>query len=72
MGVEGEDGKVLSGLAFLKSVKEKNPVKIGKKVVVIGGGNTAIDAARTARRMGSDVTICIAEPLPKCPHTRKK
>ncbi|MFA5322124.1 MAG: NAD(P)-binding protein [Smithella sp.] len=57
MGVEGEEGNVLSGLAFLKSVKEKNPVKLGRKVVVIGGGNTAIDAARTARRLGSEVTI---------------
>lgn len=57
LGVDSEEGKVLSGLAFLKSVREKNPIKIGKKVVVIGGGNTAIDAARTARRMGTDVTI---------------
>jgi formate dehydrogenase major subunit len=57
LGVDSEEGKVLSGLAFLKSVREKNPTKIGKKVVVIGGGNTAFDAARTARRMGSEVTI---------------
>ncbi|MDD5525722.1 MAG: FAD-dependent oxidoreductase, partial [Smithella sp.] len=57
LGVDSEEGKVLSGLAFLKAVREKNPTKIGKKVVVIGGGNTAIDAARTARRMGSEVTI---------------
>ncbi|PKN53569.1 MAG: hypothetical protein CVU55_00135 [Deltaproteobacteria bacterium HGW-Deltaproteobacteria-13] len=67
MGVEGEDGKVLSGLAFLKSVKEKNPIKIGKKVVVIGGGNTAIDAARTARRMGSDVTILYRRTVAEMP-----
>jgi glutamate synthase (NADPH/NADH) small chain len=33
------------------------PVKMGKKVVVIGGGNVAIDAARTAKRLGADVTI---------------
>ncbi|NJE85148.1 NADPH-dependent glutamate synthase [Thermococcus sp. CX2] len=33
------------------------PVKIGKKVVVIGAGNTAMDAARTARRLGAEVTI---------------
>lgn len=57
LGVDGEEGNVLSGLAFLKSVRERNPIKIGKKVVVVGGGNTAIDAARTVRRMGSDVTI---------------
>jgi len=57
LGVEGEEGRVLSGLVFLKSVRENNPAKIGKKVVIVGGGNTAIDAARTARRMGSDVTV---------------
>ncbi len=67
MGVEGEDGKVLSGLTFLKSVKEKNPVKIGKRVMVIGGGNTAIDAARTARRMGSDVTILYRRTVNEMP-----
>ena len=33
------------------------PVVAGKKVIVIGGGNTAMDAARTARRLGGDVTI---------------
>ncbi|ABR30993.1 dihydropyrimidine dehydrogenase [Thermosipho melanesiensis] len=33
------------------------PVKIGKKVVVIGGGNTAMDAARSAFRLGAEVTI---------------
>ena len=31
--------------------------KLGKKVMVVGGGNTAIDCARTAKRMGSEVTI---------------
>jgi NADPH-dependent glutamate synthase beta subunit-like oxidoreductase/nitroreductase len=67
MGVDGEDGKALSGLAFLKSVKEKNPIKIGKKVVVIGGGNTAIDAARTARRMGSEVTILYRRTIAEMP-----
>ncbi len=33
------------------------PVKVGKRVVVIGAGNTAMDAARTALRLGADVTI---------------
>lgn len=58
LGISGEAGpNVLTGLGFLKSVKEKRPVKIGKKVVVIGGGNTAVDAARSARRLGAEVTI---------------
>jgi NADPH-dependent glutamate synthase beta subunit-like oxidoreductase/nitroreductase len=67
LGVDGEKGNVLSGLAFLKSVREKNPMKIGKKVVVVGGGNTAIDAARTARRMGSDVTILYRRTVSEMP-----
>lgn len=58
LGIKGEvEGNVYSGLDFLRSVKEKKPLELGKRVLVVGGGNTAIDAARTARRMGSDVTI---------------
>ncbi|HPI93796.1 MAG TPA: FAD-dependent oxidoreductase [Deltaproteobacteria bacterium] len=58
LGVKGEDGdSVRTGLAFLRSVKENKPLALGKKVIVVGGGNTAIDAARTARRMGSEVTV---------------
>ncbi len=58
LGIDGEDGKnVHTGLAFLRSVKENKPLELGKKVLIVGGGNTAIDAARMARRMGSDVTI---------------
>lgn len=33
------------------------PINIGKKVVVVGGGNTAMDSARTARRLGAEVTL---------------
>ncbi len=36
---------------------KSHPVPLGRKVVVIGGGNAAIDSARTALRLGSDVTI---------------
>jgi glutamate synthase (NADPH/NADH) small chain len=35
----------------------ETPIKVGKKVIVIGAGNTAMDAARTARRLGAEVTI---------------
>ena len=38
-------------------VKEEEVPKIGKKVVVIGGGNSAMDGARTAKRTGADVTV---------------
>ncbi len=49
--------KVISGLNFLYKVNTGQKVSVGQKVIVVGGGNTAIDAARTARRMGAEVTI---------------
>ena len=48
---------VMPALPFLESAARDEKVAIGDKVVVIGGGNAAIDSARTARRMGADVTI---------------
>ena len=59
MRVEGEDAKgVLPGTDFLRSVVMGDPMELGAKVAVIGGGNTAIDAARTSLRLGADeVTI---------------
>jgi len=58
MGVPGEDAPgVMTGAEFLHKVNEGEKVDIGNKVVVIGGGNSAIDAARVAVRMGADVTL---------------
>jgi len=48
---------VMPALLFLEAVAKKEPVPLGRKVVVIGGGNAAIDSARTALRMGAEVTI---------------
>ena len=48
---------VLPALTFLESVSKNEPVNLGRKVVVIGGGNAAIDSARTALRLGSSVTV---------------
>ena len=60
MGVEGEDlDGVLGGIDFLRSVAMKNPVDIGKKVAVIGGGNTAMDACRSAVRLGAEEVYVI-------------
>jgi NADPH-dependent glutamate synthase beta subunit-like oxidoreductase len=53
----GSSGKVISGLNFLRSVYKGEKVSLGKKVVVIGGGNTAVDAARVALRLGSFPTV---------------
>ena len=58
LGVPGEELKgVLGGIDFLKEVNLGNEVKLGKKVAVIGGGNVAMDVARTAVRLGADVTV---------------
>ncbi|MEA1987266.1 MAG: FAD-dependent oxidoreductase [Candidatus Marinimicrobia bacterium] len=54
----GEDlNGVYGGIDFLHKVNYKEKIKVGKKVAVIGGGNTAIDCARTARRMGAEVSL---------------
>ena len=60
LGVPGEDRLgVLGGTDFLRKVKLDEPVEMaGKRVVVVGGGNVAMDAARTARRLGAaSVTV---------------
>ena len=48
---------VFPALPLLESISKGEPVELGRKVVVIGGGNAAIDSARTARRMGCEVTV---------------
>lgn len=58
LGIPGEDSKgVLPGVTFLRELNLGNNVTIGKKVAVIGGGNVAIDSARSALRLGSKVSI---------------
>lgn len=59
LGIPGEDTPgVKDAVEFLRKVSLGEDVEIGSKVVVIGGGNAAIDAARTAKRLGKDVKIC--------------
>ncbi|MFQ5769149.1 MAG: NAD(P)-binding protein [bacterium] len=60
LGVPGEDKYrgIIDGISFLREVNSGRPTKLGKKVAVIGGGNSAIDAARTTLRLGCEqVTI---------------
>lgn len=55
MRCSGEEMEgVLGGIEFLEDVAQNRTVKIGKKVAVVGGGNTAMDACRTAVRMGAE------------------
>lgn len=56
--VKGEDApNVFTGTDFLHRVNAGETVDVGDGVVVIGGGDTAIDAARVARRLGANSTI---------------
>jgi NADH-quinone oxidoreductase subunit F len=59
IGVKGEDSpKVMDCVSFLRDVSLGRGVKLGSRVAVIGGGNAAIDSARTALRLGAkEVTI---------------
>ena len=58
LGIPGEDGDgVWSGTDFLAECNRGNKTELGDRVVVVGGGNTAMDAARTARRAGARVTV---------------
>lgn len=60
MRVENEDvDGILSGVEFLKQVEMKTNPEIKGKVVVVGGGNTAIDAARTSLRLGVDEVVLL-------------
>ncbi len=55
LGVEGEDlTGVIHGVDYLRRVNLGEEVNLGSNVVVVGGGNVAIDCARTALRTGSD------------------
>jgi NADPH-dependent glutamate synthase beta subunit-like oxidoreductase len=55
LGVPGEAAPgVYSALDYLEKINTGKTVPLGKRVIVIGGGSVAIDAARTARRTGSD------------------
>jgi 2-oxoacid:acceptor oxidoreductase delta subunit (pyruvate/2-ketoisovalerate family) len=51
------EGSVINGLDLLRAVKRGEAVALGQRVVVIGGGNTAVDAARVSLRLGASATM---------------
>ncbi|RJO61142.1 MAG: FAD-dependent oxidoreductase [Dehalococcoidia bacterium] len=54
LGIPGEDSPhYLDSIAFLKAVNAGKKMKLGRRVAVVGGGNTAVDVARTALRLGA-------------------
>ncbi|MBN1958711.1 MAG: FAD-dependent oxidoreductase [Desulfuromonadales bacterium] len=63
MGVEGEDegykGFLAGGIEFLREAYMGKPTGMGKKVCVVGGGNTAIDCVRVALREGAEESILL-------------
>ncbi|KLE15548.1 FAD-dependent oxidoreductase [Clostridium sp. C8] len=69
IGIEGEESEgVITGVDFLRSVNLGKDVNLKGNVVVIGGGNVAIDVARTAARVGGEsVNIFCLESLEEMP-----
>jgi NADPH-dependent glutamate synthase beta subunit-like oxidoreductase len=58
LGIPGEDGPgIMNAVEFLNKVNADADIAVGKKVLVIGGGNSAVDAARVSWRKGADVQI---------------
>ncbi len=58
LGIAGEDAEnVWTGTEFLNKINSGQTIEVGDHVVVVGGGDTAVDAARVSRRLGAKVTI---------------
>ncbi|MBI2875677.1 MAG: FAD-dependent oxidoreductase [Candidatus Tectomicrobia bacterium] len=71
LGIAGEEApNVWSCIDYLRRVNAGERVEIGRRVVVIGGGNSAIDAARVALRFGAAVTLLCIEPREEMPAIR--
>lgn len=65
-----DDPRVLEGASYLAAANAGTPPALGASVVVIGGGSAAIDAARSARRAGHDVTVVALEARARMPAQR--
>jgi NADPH-dependent glutamate synthase beta subunit-like oxidoreductase len=64
MRCEGEKAEgVIGGIDFLRKVTQNEKLKIGNKVIVVGGGNTAMDVARTCVRLGAKEVTVIQLPI---------
>ncbi|WP_075185392.1 NAD(P)-binding protein [Teredinibacter haidensis] len=54
-----EAGRILDAVSYLHDVSEGNKPLLGRRVAIYGGGNTAMDAARTAKRLGAEEALII-------------
>ncbi len=76
MGISGEETEgVLPFLTFLEDVKSGKLTKLPKKIAIIGGGNSAIDAVRTAQRLmpsGGEVTMIYRRTVAQMPASREE
>lgn len=73
LGVPGEDAEgVYQGMEFLENLNLGKEVKVGERCLVIGGGNTAVDCARCARRLGCSVTIVYRRSREEMPATAEE
>jgi NADPH-dependent glutamate synthase beta subunit-like oxidoreductase len=71
LSVEGEDLKrVWKGGDFLERINSREKATLGKETIVIGGGNTAMDVARSALRLGSNVTVAYRRTRAEMPAIR--
>lgn len=55
----GESARILDAVRLLHGTEDGEPPMIGKRVIIYGGGNTAMDAARTAKRLGAHEAIVV-------------
>jgi heterodisulfide reductase subunit A-like polyferredoxin len=69
LGLEGEEAEgVISAATFLRKINLGQPVAIGSRVAVVGGGITALDAAAVARRLGAEeVIVALDRPRGELP-----
>jgi len=55
----GDAAKILDAISVLRSMEGEERPKLGRRVVVYGGGNTAMDVARTAKRLGAEEAVVV-------------
>ena len=73
MKIEGEElSGIMGAVEFLRDFNLGKEVKLGDRVVVVGGGNSAMDAARTAKRLGKEVTIVYRRTEKEMPANREE